>query len=81
MKKIWGIIVDTTLQGAHTALINIDKEDSKLIQVSSSRGKYSSATEVVSVNVKKMLEIYDLSMSDISHVLLAMVLELYWALK
>ena len=70
MNKIWGIIVDTTLQGAHTALVNIDKEDSKLIQVNSCHDNYSSAAKLA-VNVEKMLEIYDLNMSDISHVLLA----------
>ncbi len=70
MNNTWGIIVDTTLQGAHTALVNIDTDNSKLIQVSSCHDNYSSAAKLA-VNVEKMLEIYDLSMSDISHVLLA----------
>lgn len=70
MNKTWGIIVDTTLQGAHTALVNIDDDKTKLIQVSSCHDNYSSAAKLA-VNVEKMLEIYDLTMNDVTHVLLA----------
>lgn len=70
MKKTWGLVVDTTLQGAHVALVSIEENKGRLVHVSSCHDTYSSAAKLA-VSVEKMLEVYDLKMNDICSVLLA----------
>ena len=33
MKKTWGLVVDTTLQGAHVALVSIEENKGRLVHV------------------------------------------------
>ena len=71
MKEAWGLIVDTTIVGAHLLLVKFKDENSPaVIHLSSCLDNRSSAAKL-SVSVQKMLEIYDLEVKDLEKVIVA----------